>query len=89
VLQVPYPDPLIVVESSEQRRKTMHGEADYSRLWVKLYEDVVHFARNHDFAPLPDPHRRALRHRPESDSALGRTQIAPGRLHLSVRCRAR
>ncbi len=43
VLQVPYPDPLIVVEPSEQRRKTMHGEADYSRLWVKLYEDMVHF----------------------------------------------
>ncbi len=44
VLQVPYPDPLVVVEPSEERRKTMHGEADYSRLWVKLYEDMVHFA---------------------------------------------
>jgi len=43
VLQVPYPDPLVVVEPSEERRKTMHGEADYSRLWVKLYEDMVHF----------------------------------------------
>ena len=43
VLQVPYPDPLVVVEPSEARRKTMHGEADYSRLWVKLYEDMVHF----------------------------------------------
>lgn len=43
VLQVPYPDPLVVVEASEQRRKIMHGEADYSRLWVKLYEDMVHF----------------------------------------------
>lgn len=43
VLQVPYPDPLVLVEPSEHRRKTMHGEADYSRLWVKLYEDMVHF----------------------------------------------
>lgn len=43
VLQVPYPDPLVVVEPSEERRRTMHGEADYSRLWVKLYEDMVHF----------------------------------------------
>jgi alpha-D-ribose 1-methylphosphonate 5-phosphate C-P lyase len=43
VLQVPYPDPLVVVEPSSERRKTMHGEADYSRLWVKLYEDMVHF----------------------------------------------
>jgi alpha-D-ribose 1-methylphosphonate 5-phosphate C-P lyase len=32
-----------VVEPSEARRKTMHGEADYSRLLVKLYEDIVKF----------------------------------------------
>jgi len=43
VLQVPYPDPLIVVEASENKRKTLHGEADYSRLLVKLYEDIVKF----------------------------------------------
>jgi alpha-D-ribose 1-methylphosphonate 5-phosphate C-P lyase len=43
VLQVPYPDPLVVVEPSEDRRKTMHGEADYARLLVKLYEDIVKF----------------------------------------------
>jgi alpha-D-ribose 1-methylphosphonate 5-phosphate C-P lyase len=43
VLQVPYPDPLVVVEASEDRRKIMHGEADYSRLLVKLYEDIVKF----------------------------------------------
>jgi alpha-D-ribose 1-methylphosphonate 5-phosphate C-P lyase len=43
VLQVPYPDPLVYVEPSEQVRKTMHGEADYARLWVKLYEDIREF----------------------------------------------
>ena len=43
VLQVPYPDPLVVVEASEDKRKTMHGEGDYSRLLVKLYEDIVKF----------------------------------------------
>lgn len=43
VLQVPYPDPLVVVEPSEGKRKVMHGEADYSRLLVKLYEDIVQF----------------------------------------------
>lgn len=43
VLQVPYPDPLVIVESSEERRKIMHGEADYSRLLVKLYEDIVRY----------------------------------------------
>ncbi|MFU8847901.1 MAG: alpha-D-ribose 1-methylphosphonate 5-phosphate C-P-lyase PhnJ [Opitutales bacterium] len=43
VLQVPYPDSLVVVESSEAKRKVMHGEGDYSRLLTKLYEDIVHF----------------------------------------------
>jgi alpha-D-ribose 1-methylphosphonate 5-phosphate C-P lyase len=43
VLQVPYPDPLVVVEASEERRKLLHGEGDYSRLLVKLYEDIVRF----------------------------------------------
>lgn len=44
VLQVPYPDPLVIVEASEAKRKQMHGEGDYARLWVKLYEDMVKFA---------------------------------------------
>jgi alpha-D-ribose 1-methylphosphonate 5-phosphate C-P lyase len=43
VLQVPYPDPLVIVEASESRRKVMHGEGDYSRLLTKLYEDIVQF----------------------------------------------
>lgn len=43
VLQVPYPDPLVIVEASEARRKVMHGEGDYSRLLTKLYEDIVQF----------------------------------------------
>lgn len=43
ILQVPYPDPLVVVEASEEKRKQMHGEADYARLLVKLYEDIVQF----------------------------------------------
>jgi alpha-D-ribose 1-methylphosphonate 5-phosphate C-P lyase len=43
VLQVPYPDPLVIVEPSEARRKVMDGEGDYSRLLTKLYEDIVQF----------------------------------------------
>lgn len=43
VLQVPYPDPLVIVEASEARRKIMHGEGDYARLLTKLYEDIVKF----------------------------------------------
>ncbi|AFY78011.1 putative enzyme of phosphonate metabolism [Pleurocapsa sp. PCC 7327] len=44
VLQVPYPDALVLVEASEAKRKRMHGEGDYARLWVKLYEDMVKFS---------------------------------------------
>jgi alpha-D-ribose 1-methylphosphonate 5-phosphate C-P lyase len=43
VYQVPYPDPLQIVEPNEERRRRMHAEGDYARLWVKLYEDVVRF----------------------------------------------
>lgn len=43
VLQVPYPDPLVVVEANVAKRRRMHGLADYSALWVKLYEDMVAF----------------------------------------------
>ena len=41
VFQVPYPDPLGFVEPYEQTRVEMHGEEDYSRLYVLLYENVV------------------------------------------------
>lgn len=41
VLQVPYPDALVVVEPEEIKRKTMHGERDYASLYTKLYEDLV------------------------------------------------
>jgi alpha-D-ribose 1-methylphosphonate 5-phosphate C-P lyase len=43
VLQVPYPEPLRVVEPSELETRRMHAESDYSRLWVKLYEDIVNW----------------------------------------------
>jgi alpha-D-ribose 1-methylphosphonate 5-phosphate C-P lyase len=43
VYQVPVPDPLTAVELRESQRVIMHGEADYSRLYVKLYEDLVNY----------------------------------------------
>jgi alpha-D-ribose 1-methylphosphonate 5-phosphate C-P lyase len=41
VLQVPQPEPLRMVERSEERTRKMHAELDYSRMWVYLYEDIV------------------------------------------------
>jgi len=43
VLQVPYPEALREVEPSEAQTRRMHGEADYARMWLHLYEDVVTF----------------------------------------------
>jgi alpha-D-ribose 1-methylphosphonate 5-phosphate C-P lyase len=45
VFQVPLPEPLRVVERREAETRRMHGEADYGRIWVALYEDVVQHGR--------------------------------------------
>lgn len=41
VFQVPMPEPLRMVEPSERKTRAMHAEADYSKAWVSLYEDIV------------------------------------------------
>lgn len=41
VLQVPVPEPLRGVERDMKELSRMHAEADYSRMWVSLYEDKV------------------------------------------------
>jgi alpha-D-ribose 1-methylphosphonate 5-phosphate C-P lyase len=43
VLQVPIPEPLRDVEPSERVTRRMHAEADYGRMWLRLYEDIVRF----------------------------------------------
>ncbi|MGO9015846.1 MAG: alpha-D-ribose 1-methylphosphonate 5-phosphate C-P-lyase PhnJ [Dissulfurispiraceae bacterium] len=44
VLQVPFPEALRMVEPSELETRRMHGEADYSRMWLYLYEDIVRYS---------------------------------------------
>jgi alpha-D-ribose 1-methylphosphonate 5-phosphate C-P lyase len=41
VLQVPVPEPLRGVERDMRELARMHAEADYSKMWVSLYEDIV------------------------------------------------
>lgn len=41
VLQVPVPEPLRGVERDMRELARMHAEADYSKMWVSLYEDKV------------------------------------------------
>jgi alpha-D-ribose 1-methylphosphonate 5-phosphate C-P lyase len=41
VLQVPVPEPLRGVERDVRELARMHAEADYSKMWVSLYEDKV------------------------------------------------
>ena len=64
VLQVPYPDALVVVEASE----APVGET------LRRHRQI---RRNHHLASLPDAHPRSLHHRPLAHSALGRAQAAP------------
>lgn len=42
VLQVPMPEPLRKVEFRETETVRMHAEKDYGKMYVKLYEDVLH-----------------------------------------------
>jgi alpha-D-ribose 1-methylphosphonate 5-phosphate C-P lyase len=42
VLQVPTVDPLSGIVQEMRERRRMHAEADYAKMWVRLYEDVVH-----------------------------------------------
>jgi len=43
VFQVPIPEPLRLVEPSERETRRMHAEADYARMWLYLYEDIVKY----------------------------------------------
>ncbi len=43
VLQVPYPEPLRLVEPSEKETARMHAEGDYNLMWLYLYEDIVKY----------------------------------------------
>lgn len=43
IFQVPIPEPLRLVEPSERETRRMHAEADYSQMWLYLYEDIVRF----------------------------------------------
>ena len=41
VLQVPLPEPLRMIEPKETVTRRLHAEAEYTRAWVHLYEDIV------------------------------------------------
>ena len=41
VLQVPTTDPLRTVDGSDDRNRLRHAHANYSKMWVHLYESVV------------------------------------------------
>jgi len=43
ILQVPQPEILRGVERYEWKTRQMHGEADYAKIWVSLYESYVRF----------------------------------------------
>jgi alpha-D-ribose 1-methylphosphonate 5-phosphate C-P lyase len=53
VLQVPNPEPLRPVEPNMSIARQMHADADYGRLWLILYEQMVRAGRIMEGAAYP------------------------------------
>ena len=53
VLQVPDPEPLRGVQADMSQARIMHGDADYSQMWLTLYEQLVFFGRFMQGASYP------------------------------------
>lgn len=45
ILQVPLPEPLRSVEKSRAVAQQMHADADYSLMWLKLYEQMLRYSQ--------------------------------------------
>ena len=53
ILQVPNPEPLRPVEPNMSVAREMHADADYGRLWLTLYEQIVRTGRVMQGASYP------------------------------------
>ena len=53
VLQVPNPEPMRSVEPNMSIARQMHADADYSRMWLQLYEQIVRSGRVMQGASYP------------------------------------
>lgn len=45
ILQVPTPEPLRMIEPSEEVTKKMHAQGDYTGIWLELYECLVKYGK--------------------------------------------
>lgn len=53
ILQVPDPEPLRRVQPNISQARVMHADADYSQMWLTLYEQLVYFGRFMQGASYP------------------------------------
>jgi alpha-D-ribose 1-methylphosphonate 5-phosphate C-P lyase len=53
VLQVPDPEPLRAVQSDSSKTHQMHADADYSQMWLVLYEQLVRYKQYLQGASYP------------------------------------
>ena len=53
VLQVPDPEPLRRIEANTARARQMHADADYSQMWLTLYEQIVRYRQYVEGASYP------------------------------------
>lgn len=61
VLQVPMPEPLRMVESSEYKTSRMHADGEYGGAWLKLFDQIIrygHIAADADYPVMV--HQRYL-----------------------------
>lgn len=53
ILQVPNPEPLRSVSPKETVSRSLHAEAEYSGIWLKLYEEIVKYGHTASGADHP------------------------------------
>ncbi len=84
VFQVPLPEPLRFVERNEAETRRMHGEMDYSRAWVALYEDIVHSGTITRGGRVSCARQWAAYFQPQPDPAVGFAEAASRAVTLAV-----
>ena len=85
IFQVPIPEPLRDVEASERKTRRMHAEADYSGIWLHLYEDIVKFKEITISSRYPRAGQRPPYHGPKSHPPVGQSKAQHVRCAFSLR----
>ena len=78
VLQVPNPEPLRPVQPNMSVARQMHADADYGRMWLQLYEQIVRDRPCYAGSKLSKSRARALCDDTVTGSSMGCTETEFG-----------